>query len=80
MNSLQLRADFHSLIDNFQNENVLSKFYELLNKINQAKDGELWARLAQEEQEELLEIIKTSEDTTTMVSNSDMQKKFKKWL
>jgi hypothetical protein len=80
MNSLQLRSDFHSLIDNFQNEHVLSKFYELLNKINQAKDGELWARLAQEEQEELLEIIKTSEDTKTIVSNNDMQQKFKKWL
>jgi len=80
MNSLQLRSDFHSLIDNFQNEYVLSKFYELLNKINQAKDGELWVRLAQEEQEELLEIIKTSEDTKTIVSNNDMQQKFKKWL
>lgn len=80
MNSLQLRSNFHALIDNFQNENVLSKFYEILSKSNESKDGELWSRLTVSEQEELINISKSAEDQNNLISNEEMKQKYKKWL
>lgn len=80
MNSIELRTNFHTLIDNFQNENVLSKFYEILSKSNKSNDGKLWARLSILEQEELIQIMKSSEDEANLVSNDEMKSKYKKWL
>ena len=80
MTTIELKTNFHNLIDNLNNDSVLSKFYDLLSKVKESKEGALWTRLSKDEQEELLLIEKESHDPKTLISHADMIKKHKKWL
>ena len=80
MTTIELKSNFHKLIDNINNENLLFKFYEIISKTNETKDGALWSRLSKAEQQELLIIEKESQNPNNLISHSDMIKKHKKWL
>lgn len=80
MNTVELKSNFHKLIDNITNESVLLKFYDLLLKTKGAKDQQLWSRLTAEEQEELKLIEKQSHDPQNLISHANITKKHKKWL
>ena len=49
MNTLELKSNFHMLIDNISNEKILSSFYEIMSSLNEHKEGSLWAKLSVEE-------------------------------
>ncbi len=80
MASLNLRTNFHQLIDSINNEVVLSKFYELISKHHNATNGDLWNRLSKEELDELLLSDLESEDADNLIPHSKMAAKHKKWL
>lgn len=80
MTTMELKSNFHNLIDDINDEGVLSKFYELLSRAKDKKEGLLWDRLSQKEKDELIVIEKESSDTANLISNIDMQQKHKKWL
>ena len=39
MNTIELKQNFHHLIDNIDNEKLLVNFYDLLKKRSSAKEG-----------------------------------------
>jgi hypothetical protein len=80
MTTIELKSSFHNLIDNINDEGILSKFYDIISKANENKEGMLWNRLSESERDELLLIEKESHDSTNLISNSEMQQKHKKWL
>lgn len=80
MNTLELRNNFHRLIDNMNNDSILSKFYLIMSRVYQEKDGKLWARLTPEEQEELIRADIESDNPANLLPHSEIQKKHKKWL
>ena len=80
MNTIELKNDFHNLIDKIENENLLIKFYELIQKKVSSKDGQLWSRLTVEEQEELLQAERESEDDRNLIDWNIIKEKHKKWL
>ena len=80
MTTIELKSRFHNLIDNINDEIILSKFYDLLSRAKDKKEGLLWDRLSQEERDELTLIEEESSDSTNLISNSEMQQKHKKWL
>lgn len=80
MTTIELKSNFHHLIDNINDESILSKFYDLLSRAKDAKEGLLWNKLTQEERDELIEIEKESANSENLISNSEMQQKHKKWL
>jgi hypothetical protein len=80
MTTIELKSNFHKLIDNINNDNVLYKFYEILDKAKEAKEGSLWARLNPNEQQELIIIEKESHFSENLIPHSQMIKKHKKWL
>jgi len=49
MTKIELKSNFHNLIDTINDENILTKFYELLSRAKDNKEGELWKRLSQRE-------------------------------
>ena len=53
MNTIELKKDFHTLIDSIDNENLLSNFYDLLKRRISGKEGKLWKGLTKNEREEL---------------------------
>ena len=80
MNTIALKKNFHLLIDSIENENLLISFYELMKKRSSTKEGQLWNRLTQKEQDELLLSLEESENSYNLISHEEMAKKHKKWL
>jgi hypothetical protein len=80
MTTLELKHNFHQLIDSIENENILEKFYELMLRKKSSKDGLLWSRLSKEEIDGLLASNEEVENPVNQISHDDMRKKYSKWL
>jgi len=80
MKAIEIKKNFHLLIDSIENENLLINFYDLIKKRSSTTDGQLWNRLTQQEQEELLLALDESENFENLISHEEMIKKHKKWL
>ncbi len=80
MNSLELKKNFHALIDSIDNENLLENFYDLLKNRTSTNEGKLWARLTKQEQEELLLTLEESDNPENLISQNEIKDKHKKWL
>lgn len=80
MTTIELKNNFHQLIDSIENENLLLKFYELMRNRSISKEGNLWSRLSKEEQEDLLLAFNESENEENLIMHNEMMKKHKKWL
>lgn len=80
MTTLELKNNFHHLIDSIENENLLQKFYELMLRKRSAKDGLLWAKLSKEEMDELLLANEECENPENLISHDEVKKKYAKWL
>ena len=80
MTTLELKHNFHQLIDSIENENLLQKFYELMLRKRSSKDGVLWSKLSKDEIDELLKSNDEVENQDNQVSHDEMRKKYSKWL
>ena len=80
MNTIEIKNNFHKLIDKINNDKVLAKFYEILEKVSNAKEGQLWNSLTKDEKQELLDIDKETDYTENLINHSIVQEKHKKWL
>jgi len=80
MNTIGLKNEFHALIDSINNESFLTKFYALMKKAKDAKQGQLWNALSPAEQEELLQAYEESLDHNQLISATELKKKHAKWL
>lgn len=80
MNTLDIRTSLHKLIDRIDNETVLSRFYEILEKASANEDGSLWNRLTDEERQELLLIEMETDSEENLISMETLKAKHKKWL
>ncbi|MCX6233109.1 MAG: hypothetical protein NT175_00070 [Bacteroidetes bacterium] len=80
MTTIELKNNFHHLIDSIDNEQFLMKFYDLMKSRTASKEGHLWSRLTKEEQEELLSAFNESERDENLISHAEIVKKHKKWL
>jgi len=80
MNSIELRNNFHSLIDKIKNDALLMKFYEIMIKAKDNKEGELISCLTKEEYEELIISYQESKDESNLISHDEMKNKHSKWL
>lgn len=80
MTAFELKSNFHHLIDSIDNESLLMKFYDLLLRKKEQKDGNLLKYLTKEELQELFLAEEESENPYNLISNDDQKKKHKKWL
>ena len=80
MNTIELKHNFHLLIDSIENENLLIGFYDLIKERSSAKEGQLWNKLKKQEQEELLRSFEESKNPENLISHDEMINKHKKWL
>lgn len=80
MKTIELKRDFHNLIDSIDNENLLSNLYDLIKRRISSKEGQLWNKLTKKEQEELLLAFEESKDPENLISHEEMKKKHEKWL
>lgn len=80
MNVLEIKTNFHHLIDRINNEQLLIKLYHIMEQASLTADGQLWSSLSEDEQIELLKIEKEVQSDSDLISNEQMQSKHKKWL
>jgi hypothetical protein len=75
MSAIEIKKNFHLLIDSIDNENLLLDFYDMIkNKIG-TKDGQLWNRLSSQEQIELLNAFEESKNTDNLLSVDELKNK-----
>lgn len=80
MNALEVRTNFHQLIDQINNEQLLIKLYHIMEQASSNTDGQLWNRLSESEQSELKKIEREVQSDSNLISNEQMQIKHQKWL
>ena len=80
MNAIELKKNFHLLIESIDNDNLLNIFYDILKRRSNAQEGDLWNRLSKEEREELLLAFEESDKPENLISQEKMTKKHLKWL
>ena len=80
MSTVDIKKNFHDLIDRIDDENLLLNFYELVKKSTSGKKGNLWSNLTKEEQEELLLAFEESKDERNLISHNKVKQKNNKWL
>lgn len=80
MNTIELKQSFHHLIDSIDNENLLINFYDLIKKRSSTKEGQLWNKLTDKEQKELLLSLEESKNPENLIDYEVMKTKHKKWL
>lgn len=80
MTTIELKSSLHRLIENIDDKNILSGFYELLIKSKEKKDGLLWNKLSLEERLDLEQLAREDEAELKLISNEDIVKKYQKWL
>ena len=80
MNTLELKSNFHKLIDNINNEKILCSFYEMMSSLNEHNEGSLWAKLSLEEKQELLDLDEETKNEDNLISHSTIKEKHRQWL
>jgi len=80
MSTAELKTNLHQLIDNMNNEYLLSKIYALVAQLNNRETGGLWNRLSEDERNELIQADIESEDEKNLIPHSALKEKHKKWL
>ncbi len=78
MTTVELKTNFHQLIDKISNEAMLVKFYEIMSTANVSNEGSLWKNLSNEEQQELIEIEKDVHNIENLIDHSAMMFKYTK--
>ena len=80
MKRADIRDSFHQLIDEIDNENLLMKFYDLLVKSKDGKEGEIWNQLSDEQKNELLVAEEESKYEKNLIDHESQKIKHQKWL
>jgi hypothetical protein len=80
MNAIEARTNFHHLIDQISNEQLLIKLYRIMEQASSVAEGQLWNQLNEEEQIELLNIERDVQSDIYLIPNDQMLEKHKKWL
>ena len=80
MKQSDLKNSFHQLIDEIDNERLLMKFYDLLIRSSDQKEGELWNQLSEEQKNEVLFAESESHYKRNLIDYETQKAKHQKWL
>jgi hypothetical protein len=80
MDKIELKKNFHDLIDSIENESLLLNLYDIIRSKTDANNGQIWGRLDKNEQEELLIAFEESENPNNLIANETMKEKHGKWF
>ena len=80
MTTIEIKKNFHTLIDSIDNENTLLFFYELMKRRSTSKEGQIWNRLSNDQKQGLFLSVRESENPENLISLDDLKDKHKKWL
>ena len=77
---MNIKEDFHHLIDTIEDEQLLIGYYQLVKQLSDNQNGRLWNSLSEEQKEELLIAYDESFDPANLVPHEEVKKQHEKWL
>lgn len=80
MNVSELKTNFHLLIDQIDNANLLEEYYREMKKIVKSSKSNIWDTLSEKQKQEVFLSYEESEDEVNLIVNEDVMKPYKKWL
>ena len=75
MTTIDLKRNFHQLIDNIEDEELLAEFYNIIKTRSSSGEGQLWNRLTYQQQKELLSTLSDIDNPEFLICNDKMKKK-----
>jgi hypothetical protein len=76
---MKIKDDFHHLIDSIEDEQLLQRYYQLIQTINDDQNGHLWNSLNEDEKRELMIAYKESFDSNNLLSHEQVKVQHEKW-
>ncbi|HAX49073.1 MAG TPA: hypothetical protein PK605_09180 [Ignavibacteria bacterium] len=83
MTQLEIKTNFHKLIDEIEDQNELTKLYEycIALKQNFEKSGsDWWGELSEEQKRNFDIAIEQCNDPSKQISHEEVMRESKKWL
>lgn len=77
---MKIKDDFHHLIDEINDEQLLQAYYKLIQTLKGNQPGKLLNKLSDLEKEELILAYDESFDEANLVSHELVKKQHEKWL
>jgi hypothetical protein len=77
---MNVKDNFHHLIDTIDDEQLLKGYYELIKQLNINQSGNLWNNLNENEWWELMIAYDESFDNKNLLSHEEVKKQHGKWL
>jgi len=78
MKLAELKSEFHNLIDQVNDPEIIEQFYNAMSQSLQA-EGRLWRSLSPQQQQEVLEAYEESEDENNPISLDLIKAKYDNW-
>jgi len=78
MKLAELKSEFHNLIDQIDDPEMLSQFYDVITQSLQPKNSG-WQALTLQQQQDILTAYEESEDESDLISLSALKSKYKEW-
>ncbi len=80
MGTIELKNEFHELIDRIKNKAILEKFYFLMDNADKSSGQPLFDKLSDEEKQDLLLSDEESSIKDNLLPHDEVKKKHGKWL
>jgi hypothetical protein len=77
---MNIKEDFHHLIETIDDEQLLKGYYQLIQQLNNNQTGNLWKNLSETEKQELLLAYDESFEEKNLLSHEQMKQQHDKWL
>ena len=62
MGTIELKSDLHKILDRIENEQLLRTIYDFLKQSENAKEGQIWKTLTEEQKREVYLSYEESQD------------------
>ena len=79
MSTIELKHEFHNLIDRIKDKSILEKFFHLMESAEKSTSGSLLDKISDKERDELFSADDESVKSN-LISNEAMKRKHNKWL
>jgi len=77
---MKTKEAFHLLIDQIKDEERLQSYYDLVKRLCNAPDGQLWNSLTDDQRADLLLSYEESSKPENTISHEEVRKMHESWL
>jgi len=67
MGTIELKSDLHKILDKIDNEQLLRAIYDFLKQREDAKEGQIWSTLTEEQKKEVYLSYDESNDDDNLI-------------